>query len=239
MGVCASLGEKKMMQVDIDVTMTSASIKIKPDFSLIWDLVLSFNFSSGRMKWWSSNILLFVIIPLFTQWKLAFTRSNFCIFLIDSAWLGRKLIVRGEQRRLTGQMISCCFSAWVWWQKSSITLRSSCKLAPPCSTHERRLRSRTFPASPEPPRSSARWLLTDFNYDSQELIWLLAVYPPSLPPMEANYAWVAMDERWTLLMALLLPLCSHYWGIWVVKWDHNWLLCHYWLCYKTLWARTQ
>lgn len=95
------------------------------------------------------------------------------------------------------------------------------------------------PRSPEPPRSSARWLLTVFNYDSQELIWLLAVYPPSLPSMQANYAWVAVQERWTLLMALPLPLCSHYWGIWVVKWDHNWLLCHHWLCYKTLWARTQ
>lgn len=173
------------------------------------------------------------------QWQLALTRSNLCIFLASCAWLGRSLAVRGKQRWLTGQMISCCFSAWAWGQKSGINPRSRCRPAPPCSKHKRRLRSWTSSASPEPPRSSAHWLLTDFNYDSQELIWSLAVYPPSLPSIEANYACVAMDERWTLLMALPLPLCSHYWGIWVVKWDHNWLLCHHWLCYKTLWARTQ
>lgn len=48
---------------------------------------------------------------LFTQEMLAFLRSNFSIFLINYAWLGRKLIVRGKQRWLTRQMISCCFSA--------------------------------------------------------------------------------------------------------------------------------
>lgn len=37
---------------------------------------------------------------------------------------------------------------------------------------------------------------------------------------------------------LLLPLYSHYWRIWVVKWDHKWLLCRPRLCDKTLWART-
>lgn len=37
----------------------------------------------------------------------------------------------------------------------------------------------------------------------------------------------------------LLPLYSHYWRIWVVKWDHKWLLCRPRLCDKTLWARTR
>lgn len=61
------------------------------------------------------------------------------------------------------------------------------------------------------------WLLTDFNYDSQELIWLLAVYPFLLPSMKANYAWVAVDEQWTLLMALCFSLCVHItegYGLW-------------------------
>lgn len=64
---------------------------------------------------------------------------------------------------------------------------------------------------------SRHWLLTDFNYDPQELIWLLAVYPFLPPSVEANYAWVAVDEQWTLLMALGFSLCVHItegYGLW-------------------------
>lgn len=75
------------------------------------------------------------------------------------------------------------------------------------------LRACTLDSAP----SSRRWLLTDFNYDPQELIWLLAVYPFLLPSTEANYARVAVDERWTPLMALRFSLCIHItegYGLW-------------------------
>lgn len=70
---------------------------------------------------------------------------------------------------------------------------------------------------PGPAPSSRRWLLTDFNYDPQELIWLLAVYPFLLPSTEANYERVVVDERWTPLMAHRFSLCIHItegYGLW-------------------------
>lgn len=232
-----------MIQADTDVTMTSPSISKEIRFLSDVRLASLISHDFHLKIPCSSSILVFrwniAPTPCFLSEILPSSAQALVFFWWTVLGLGGNALLEGKRRWLAGQTLSCSFSAWACGQKSNLTPRSKRRPAPPCSTHKRQLRSWTFPASPEPPPSSARWLLTDFNYDSQELIWLLAVYPPLLPSMEANYAWVAMDERWTLLLALPLPLCSHYWGIWVVKWDHNWLLCHHWLCYKTLWARTQ